>query len=86
MVRRRKPAPQQGQSAADGAATLKDLLHPEVARKLKEQSEAWQAEQAEAKAAKRRQAEQERLDREKLLEQDFEHLLNNSKQDWRNFK
>ncbi|WP_020615135.1 YqkE family protein [Paenibacillus daejeonensis] len=86
MAKKKKPITPQRQTEPNSGATLKDLLSPEMASKLKAQSEAWKAEEAEAQAAKRRQAEEERQAREKQLEQNFEHLLNHSKQDWRNFK
>ena len=86
MAKKKKHAPAQRQTEPVSGATLKDLLSPEMASKLKAQSEAWKADEAEAQAKKRRQAEEERLEREKQLEQNFEHLLNHSKQDWRNFK
>lgn len=70
----------------DKPATLKDLLGADTLAKLKQQSaelkqaEAQRLEEARVKADEARKAEQKRLDN------DFEHLLNNSKMDWHKFK
>ncbi|GGG13223.1 hypothetical protein GCM10010916_32680 [Paenibacillus abyssi] len=70
----------------DKPATLKDLLNPEILNKLKEQSEQLKTDEAKRKEEERKQAEHARKAEEKRLEQDFSHLLENSKMDWRKFK
>lgn len=78
------PAPQSGEQ--EKAATLKDLLSADVVRQLKQQAEQMKAEEQANREQQRKQAEELRKAEQKRLEQDFEHLLNNSSQDWRKFK
>lgn len=85
MAKNKKPAAPKRQ-ADNGGSTLADLLKPELARKLKEASASWKAEEEAERAAKREQAERERQEKEKQLEQNFEHLLGNSKLNWRDYK
>lgn len=67
-------------------ATLKDLLNADVLAKLQAQSQELK-DQERAAEEKKRQAEVERRAREqKELDNNFEHLLKNSKMDWKNFK
>ncbi|WP_248925241.1 YqkE family protein [Paenibacillus hamazuiensis] len=73
------PAPQ------EKPATLKDLLSPEVARKLKEQADEMKAAEEKRKLEERERREAERKAEEKRLENDFEYLLNNSK-DWSKYR
>ncbi|WP_274361308.1 YqkE family protein [Paenibacillus thermotolerans] len=75
-----KPVPQ------EKAATLKDLLKPELVDRLKAQADAMKAEQARKEEEKRKQAEEARKAEQKRLENDFEYLLNNSSADWKKFK
>ncbi|WP_276352388.1 YqkE family protein [Cohnella caldifontis] len=75
------------QAAPDGKPpTLKDLLDPDTAAKLKARAEALKAEEARSREEKRKQEEAARKAEQKRLENDFEYLLKNSKQDWRQFK
>lgn len=73
-------------AATEGPATLKDLLSSEVLGKLKEQADQLKAEEQSRKEAERQAAEEKRLAEKKRLENDFAHLLANSKEDWRKFK
>jgi regulator of protease activity HflC (stomatin/prohibitin superfamily) len=73
-------------AAADKPVTLRDLLRPETVSKLKEEADAMRAEEARRKEEQRAQAEAARKAEQKRLENDFEHLLNNSSLDWRKFK
>ncbi|GAX90231.1 YqkE family protein [Effusibacillus lacus] len=72
--------------AKEKPATLKDLLNPDVLAKLKTRQAEMEAEEARKREEKRRQEEEARKAEQKRLENDFEYLLNNSKQDWRKFK
>lgn len=72
--------------AAEGPATLKDLLSSDVVEKLKAQSDAMKAEENERKEAARKAVEDQRKAEQKRLENDFEHLLENSSQDWHKYK
>ncbi|MNJ59901.1 hypothetical protein D3C77_556070 [compost metagenome] len=85
MAKRRGPAAQSA-SASDKPATLKDLLGAETISKLKEQAESLKREEEERKAEARKQAEDARKAEQKRLENDFEHLLNNSNMDWHKYK
>jgi hypothetical protein len=67
-------------------ATLNDLLAPDVLGKLKAQADEWKAEEARQKEEVRKKAEEARKKEQKRLDNDFEHLLENSKMDWRKFK
>jgi hypothetical protein len=71
---------------ADKPATLRDLLRPEVVNRLQAEAEALRAEEARRKEEQRAQAEAARKAEQKRLDNDFEHLLNNSSMDWRKFK
>ncbi|MFD0716670.1 YqkE family protein [Paenibacillus sp. GCM10027626] len=76
-------------SAAQGAdkpATLKDLLRPDLVEKLKAHSSELKAADEQRKEQERQQIEAARKAEQKRLENDFEHLLNNSRMDWRQHK
>ncbi|KAA9008499.1 DUF3886 domain-containing protein [Paenibacillus spiritus] len=84
---KKKTAPAPKKPGADaGPATLKDLLNPEVLGKLKAQADSLKEEERSRLEAEREQAEAARRAEQKRLDNDFGHLLENSKQDWRNFK
>lgn len=71
----------------DKATTLKDLLRPEVLNKLKAQADEMKAEEAKRKEDIRQAADEARRAELKRLENDFEHLLNNSNgKDWSKYK
>lgn len=73
-------------TAADKPATLKDILNSEVVEKLKAQQAELEAEETRRKEEKRQQEEATRKAEQKRLDNDFEHLLKNSNQDWRKYK
>ncbi|PZE22222.1 YqkE family protein [Paenibacillus xerothermodurans] len=73
-------------AAQEKAATLKDLLNPDVLNKLKEQSEQLKTEEQGRREAQRAHAEAARKAEQKRLDNDFEYLLNNSNVDWRKYK
>lgn len=73
-------------AVAEGPATLKDLLSSDVLSKLKAQSDALKVEENDRKEAARKEVEDKRKAEQKRLDNDFAHLLENSKQDWHNFK
>ncbi|MCZ8512250.1 YqkE family protein [Paenibacillus filicis] len=83
---KRKPSPAPESGGQEKAATLKDLLSAEVVQQLKRQADQMKAEEQASRERQRKQAEELRKAEQKRLEQDFEHLLNNSTQDWRKFK
>jgi hypothetical protein len=86
-VAKKKKAPTPPRAvAADGPATLKDLLSSDVLGKLKAQADELKAEEKERKEAIRQAAEDKRKAELKRLENDFAHLLKNSNQDWQKFK
>ena len=84
-------AKKRGQAApnpvsADKPATLKDLLSPDMLTKLKAQADQLKAEEEQRREDERRRAEEARKAEQKRLENNFEHLLNTSKLDWKKFK
>ncbi|GIO51936.1 YqkE family protein [Paenibacillus cellulositrophicus] len=81
----RNQAPSKPQ-VSDKPATLKDLLSSEVLDKLKQQSNELKAEQQKQKEEQERQAAEARKAEQKRLDNDFEHLLENSSMDWRKYK
>ncbi|MDF2671467.1 MAG: hypothetical protein K0R67_3773 [Paenibacillus sp.] len=70
----------------DKPATLKDLINPEVFNKLKAQADGMKADEAKRKEDVRKATEEARKAEQKRLENDFEHLLNNSSSDWKKYK
>ncbi len=86
MVKKRGAAPAASSADAVKPATLKDLLNADVVNKLKAQAEKMKAEEEEQKLLKRKQEEEARKAEQKRLENDFGHLLNASKLDWRKHK
>jgi hypothetical protein len=70
----------------DKPATLKDLLNTETLDKLKAQADEWKAEEDRRKEEVKKQADEARKAEKKRLENDFEHLLNNSNLNWRDNK
>jgi hypothetical protein len=88
MKKRKSTAPFSNRKDAqeDKPATLKDLLSPEVVSKLKAKSDGMKAEEVKRKEDIRKAAEDARKTELKRLENDFEHLLNNSSIDWKKFK
>ncbi|THF79571.1 YqkE family protein [Cohnella fermenti] len=73
-------------SSADSKLTLKELLGADVIGKLKAQADELKASEAAARERKRLAEEEKRKAEQKRLDNDFEHLLNNSSSDWRKFK
>jgi hypothetical protein len=70
----------------DKPATLKDLLGADTVAKLKEKAEALKSEELQRQEQKRQQEEVVRKAEQKRLDNDFEYLLKNSRQDWKKFK
>lgn len=70
----------------DKAPTLKDLLSADVLSKLKQQSDELKADEQKRKQEALEQAEAAKKQEQKRLENDMDYLLNNDKQDWRNYK
>lgn len=72
--------------ASDKPATLKDLLSADIVGRLKAQADEMKAEESRRREEKRKQEEEARKAEQKRLENNFEHLLNNSSLDWRKHK
>ncbi|MCC3371712.1 YqkE family protein [Cohnella sp. REN36] len=70
----------------DKPATLKDLLDGDTLSKLKAHAEALKETAHQEAEARRTREEAARKAEQKRLENDFEHLLDNSAMDWRKFK
>lgn len=71
---------------SDAPATLKDLLDAGTLSKLKAQAEEMKAQEENRRLEQKKREEEARAAEQKRLENDFEHLLNNSKLDWRKHK
>lgn len=83
---KRKTQVSRPQSNDEKPATLKDLLNPEIVGKLKEQAQEMKQAEEQRKEQDRCKAEEARKQEQKRLESNFEYLLNQSTQDWKNFK
>lgn len=86
MAKKKRPAPAQAPAVQDKPATLKELLGQDIVNKLKAQADELRAEEEKRREEARRKAEEARKAEQKRLENDFEHLLNSSSQDWRKYK
>lgn len=86
MAKKRNIHNNSAPAAQDKPATLKDLLSQDVLAKLKAQANEAQAELDQRKEQERSQAEEARKTEQKRLDNNFEHLLNNSKMDWHKYK
>lgn len=73
-------------SQTDKPATLKDLLNPDIIKKLQAQTDEMKAAEAAELEKVRLQAEAAKQAEQKRLENDFEYLLKNSSMDWRKNK
>lgn len=78
MTKKRKSAPAPKPIPQDKPATLKDILSPELLRKLKAQATELKAEEERVKDETKRQAEELQKAKQKRLDNDFEYLLNKS--------
>lgn len=86
MAKPKKPAAAPSASASDKPATLKDLLNPSVVEKLKAAGDELKAAEQQRKEDIRKREEEARKAEQKRLENDFGHMLANSKMDWRKHK
>jgi hypothetical protein len=76
----------ENQKQESNSTTLKDFLTPDVLKKLNEQTEELKNEEVRRAEEKRKNLEKAQKEKEKELENNFDHLLSNSKLDWRNYK
>ncbi|MDB4865761.1 MAG: hypothetical protein JWR03_94 [Cohnella sp.] len=83
---KKKTASSPKPASDDKPATLKDLLGADTVAKLKEKAEALKSEELQRQEQKRKQEEEARKAEQKRLDNDFEYLLKNSRQDWKKFK
>lgn len=86
MVKKRHSPAVNSNTEKDAPATLKDLLDTGTLSKLKAQAEEMKAEEEKRRLEQRKREEEAKAAEKKRLENDFEHLLNNSKLDWRKHK
>jgi hypothetical protein len=84
MKKRHTTAPKP--ASQEKPATLKDLLSEDVLNKLKAQSDELKKTEEKKKEDVRKQALEAQSAEKKRLENDFEHLLSNSSQDWKKYK
>jgi hypothetical protein len=85
MKKKTHNAPKQA-TILDKPATLKDLLNPDIIKKLQAQVDGMKAAEAAEKEKARLQAEEAKKEEQKRLDNDFEYLLKNSSMDWRKNK
>lgn len=85
MAKPRKPV-SPPPAPADKPATLKDLLDPFIVQKLKATGDELKAAEEKRKEDIRKREEEARKAEQKRLDNDFGHLLANSKLDWRKHK
>src|SRR5437899_11427555 len=85
MKKKTHNAPKQATNL-DNPATLKDLLNPDIIKKMQAQTDELKAAEAAEKEKVRIQAEEAKKAEQKRLENDFEYLLKNSSMDWRKNK
>lgn len=85
MAKKNK-APARPAAAQDKPATLKDLLSADVLDKLKAQANEMREEEQQRQEQERQKAEEARKAEQKRKDNDFEYLLENSKQDWKKYK
>lgn len=86
MAKPKKPVSPAAPAAADKPATLKDLLNPAVVEKLKAASDEMKAAETQRREETRKREDEARKAEQKRLDNDFGHLLENSKMDWRKYK
>lgn len=72
--------------AGDKPATLKDLLGEDTLAKLKAQATELKQEEEQRQQEERARKEEARQAEQKRLDNNFEHLLNNSEMDWQKYK
>ena len=85
MAKPRKPA-SPSPAPAEKPATLKHMLNPSVLEKLKAAGDELKAAEEKRKEEIRTREEEARKAEQKRLDNDFGHLLANSKLDWRKHK
>ncbi|WP_018753899.1 YqkE family protein [Paenibacillus sanguinis] len=73
-------------NAGDKPATLKDLLGEDTLAKLKAQATELKKEEEQRQQEERVRKEEARRAEQKRLDNNFEHLLNNSEMDWHKYK
>lgn len=85
MAKKNK-VPARPAATQDKPATLKDLLSADVLDKLKSQANELREAEQQQQEKQRQQAEEARKAEQKRKDNDFEYLLENSKQDWKKYK
>jgi len=86
MAKKKGPAAASKPAPEDKPATLKDLLSAEMLGKLKAQQDELKAAEEKRREDERQRAEEARKAEQKRLDNDFGHLLDTSKMDWKKFK
>jgi hypothetical protein len=81
-----RPSQRASSETTDKPSTLKDILSSDTLAKLKEKANTLKAEEEKRNEEQRRQAEEARKAEQKRLDNDFGHLLENSKLDWHKYK
>ncbi|AJS59751.1 YqkE family protein [Paenibacillus sp. IHBB 10380] len=86
MAKKKRPTNSPKPASDYAPTTLKDLLSGEILEQLKAQADEMKAEEKKKKETEQLKIEEARQAEQKKLENSFEHLLENSSQDWRKYK
>ncbi|AOZ92152.1 YqkE family protein [Paenibacillus crassostreae] len=86
MAKKKRPITTPKPDSEYKSATLKDLLNADILAQLKSQADEMKAEEKKKKEELELQKLEARKQEQKKLDNNFEHLLENSSMDWRKFK
>lgn len=86
MAKKKQSTPAPKPTSDYKSTTLKDLLSGEILEQLKSQADEMKAEEKKKKEEQELQKIEARKQEQKKLDNNFEHLFENSNQDWRKYK
>ncbi|WP_438347371.1 YqkE family protein [Paenibacillus sp. FA6] len=86
MAKKKRSTPAPKPVSDDRPITLKDLLSGEILEQLKSQADEMKAEELKKKEEQELMKAEARKQEQKKLDNNFEHLLENSNMDWHKYK
>ncbi|MNP57890.1 hypothetical protein D3C76_1527580 [compost metagenome] len=86
MAKKKRPTPAPKPDSEYKPTTLKDLLSGDIIEQLKSQADEMKAEEKKKQEEQELQKVEARKAEQKKLDNNFEHLLENSSLDWRKYK
>lgn len=86
MAKKKRPTPSPKPDSDYKPTTLKDLLSGDILEQLKSQADEMKAEEKKKKEEQELKQAEARKQEQKKLDNNFEHLLENSSLDWRKYK